>query len=41
MYVARGEILAIGAQLPYDLGIAEAETPEEAVRVALRGLADG
>ncbi|MDF3075380.1 MAG: hypothetical protein K0S54_3047, partial [Alphaproteobacteria bacterium] len=24
MYVARGEILAIGAQLPYDLGIAEA-----------------
>jgi ribose transport system substrate-binding protein len=24
MYVASGEILAIGAQLPYDLGIAEA-----------------
>jgi ribose transport system substrate-binding protein len=24
MYVARGEILAIGAQLPYDLGVAEA-----------------
>jgi ribose transport system substrate-binding protein len=24
LYVARGEILAIGAQLPYDLGIAEA-----------------
>jgi ribose transport system substrate-binding protein len=24
MYIARGEILAIGAQLPYDLGIAEA-----------------
>jgi ribose transport system substrate-binding protein len=24
MYVARGDILAIGAQLPYDLGIAEA-----------------
>jgi ribose transport system substrate-binding protein len=25
MYVARGEILAIGAQLPYDLGVAEAK----------------
>lgn len=25
LYVARGEILAIGAQLPYDLGIAEAK----------------
>jgi ribose transport system substrate-binding protein len=24
LYVARGEILAIGAQLPYDLGVAEA-----------------
>ena len=24
LYIARGEILAIGAQLPYDLGIAEA-----------------
>ena len=24
IYVARGEILAIGAQLPYDLGVAEA-----------------
>lgn len=25
MYVARGEILAIGAQMPYDLGVAEAK----------------
>jgi ribose transport system substrate-binding protein len=25
LYVARGEILAIGAQLPYDLGVAEAK----------------
>jgi ribose transport system substrate-binding protein len=25
MYVARGEILAIRAQLPYDLGVAEAK----------------
>jgi ribose transport system substrate-binding protein len=25
LYVARGEILAVGAQLPYDLGIAEAK----------------
>jgi ribose transport system substrate-binding protein len=24
MYVARGDIVAIGAQLPYDLGLAEA-----------------
>ena len=25
LYVARGDILAIGAQLPYDLGVAEAK----------------
>jgi len=25
LYAARGEILAVGAQLPYDLGVAEAK----------------
>lgn len=31
MYVARGDILAIGAQLPYDLGIAEAQAAARAL----------
>lgn len=31
MYVARGEILAIGAQMPYDLGIAEANAAAHAL----------